>query len=222
MELLSSENQSIRLDEFIKEFDISNPTTIDLFGPGLLVNKDFCPDVFSSFPQFSWNSNAVKFILTVCQVEDENVSPEDVMQNEPRARITIERGIDFFSTPSIVYPSVGVLPLLEGRTYYWQVQAVVESPGGEVFLPSEIWCFRVARLDDATRRLMSSGILNVLRTLLAGTPYENILDEGGPLDGFGPTGKIKFNGRDVDMFDLIELIRSASTGNVVISNVTVE
>lgn len=203
--------------------DVTNPTTIDLIGPGMLVNNSSpCQDIFTTFPLFSWTSNADKFVLRICQVLDENASPEDVMQNEPRALLTLKRDEDFFGSPSIVYPSTGVWPLVEGQTYYWQVQAVAASPSGEVLLPSEIWCFRVARLDDATRRLMSSSILNALRTLLAGTPYENILNENGPLGGFSPTGTIRLNGRTLDLFELNALIPQAAAGTIKIQEVKIE
>ncbi|MFQ5630369.1 MAG: hypothetical protein ACE5I1_16480, partial [bacterium] len=206
----------------VEVIDVTVPTTIDLFGPGMPVSNDYCPDVFTTFPQFSWTSNADKFILTICQVQDGNASPEDVMQNEPRARLMLQRGIDFLGTPSILYPSVGVWPLVEGQTYYWQVQTVSETPGGEVLLPSEIWCFRIVKMDDITRRLMSSGIENILRALFAGTPYEDLLKEGGPLDGHSATGSVKFNGREIDLFDLISLLKQANSGNLKITGANVE
>ncbi|MCA9743797.1 hypothetical protein KC734_19825 [candidate division KSB1 bacterium] len=202
--------------------DISNPTSLDLISPGLPVYYDFCPDVYTTFPQFSWASNADKFILTVCQVQPENVSPEDVMQNQPRARLELRRNVHFFGTPLILYPAVGALPLVEGGTYYWQVQAVAESPGSEVQWSSEIWCFRIAELDDISRRLMSSSIENILRTLLAGTPFEYLLDENGPLNGFNPSGAVQFNGKDIDLFDLINLLKQAAAGEISISDVNVE
>lgn len=111
---------------------------------------------------------------------------------------------------------------MEGGTYYWQVQAVAESPGSEVQWSSEIWCFRIAELDDISRRLMSSSIENILRTLLAGTPFEYLLDENGPLNGFNPSGAVQFNGKDIDLFDLINLLKQAAAGEISISDVNVE
>lgn len=206
----------------VEIIDISNPTTLDLFGPGGPVSRDFCQDVFTTFPQFSWNSNADKFILTVCQVTPENASPEDVMQNEPRARLTIQRDVDFFGTPSVVYPASGVWPLQEGQTYYWQVQAIVEAPGADVVIPSEIWCFRIPRLDAAARQVMGASTLNLLRALLSGTPFEYLIAEDGPLHGYIPTGTMRFNNRQIGIFDLIELIKSANAGQLKIVNSKVE
>lgn len=208
--------------QIVEIIDVDYPITTDLIGPGLPVDNDFCPDIFTTFPLFSWISNADEFILTVCQVENENQSQEEVMQNEPHARLRIQKGTDFLGTPSIIYPSVGVRPLMEGKTYYWQVQTVISSPSGEVLLISEIRCFRVAKLDDIMRRLMSSGIIEVLRTLFAGTPFSDLLSEGGPLEGYSPTGTIKFNGRDIDMFDLISLLKQAAAGEIKITGVTIE
>jgi hypothetical protein len=120
---------------------ISNPITLDLISPGQLAGQADCPVSFSNLPQFSWNSDVDRFLLTICEKLPSNTSPEDVMQNPPRLQRMLTRGQDFFGTPSFLYPSSG-LPLQPGRVYYWQVTALTTSTSGEVRLPGEIWCFK--------------------------------------------------------------------------------
>ncbi len=205
---------------------ITNPTRIDLVGPGHLATSGDCPQVFTNQPQFQWQSNANKFILTVCEELPTNSSPEDVMQNEPRAQLTLQRGRDFFGSPSLVYPAVfpgaRVWPLEGGKTYYWQVKAVIQSPSEEILLPSEIWCFRVAKLDDIGRQIMHKSVMIALKNILAGTPFSDVLDPNGPLKGFTITGVIYLNGRRINVSNINALISKFTSGNAKIINISIE
>ncbi|MEK7727597.1 MAG: hypothetical protein AAB354_04245, partial [candidate division KSB1 bacterium] len=45
---------------------ITNPISLDLISPGQHAGTAECPTLFSPLPQFTWNSDADKFIITVC------------------------------------------------------------------------------------------------------------------------------------------------------------
>lgn len=181
---------------------ISNPTTLDLISPGAAVGGSECYAQFGLLPQFKWNSNADRFLITVCEVLPSNSSPEDVMQNEPRLQRYVQRGVDFVGSPSYIYPSGG-LPLQFGKTYYWQVQAVIGSPSGEVRLPSEIWCFQISSIDNPSSNLF----LQQLFSLLGSSDLEALFSNGGPLQGFSPTGGASMNGRRLELAELLNLLR---------------
>jgi hypothetical protein len=184
---------------------ISNPTTLDLIFPGAPVGGSECFAQFGLLPQFKWDSNADRFLITVCEAMPTNSSPEDVMQNEPRLQRLVQRDSDFFGSPSFIYPPGG-LPLEYGKTYYWQVQAMIDAPSGEVRLPSEIWCFQISAIGDPGAEIM----LQQLLSLLNSGDFEALFREGGPLHGFRLTGAAALNGRRMNLTELITFLRSRS------------
>lgn len=188
-----------------REFEISNPTTLDLISPGAPVGGSECFAQFGLLPQFKWDSNADRFLITVCEAMPTNSSPEDVMQNEPRLQRLVQRGSDFFGSPSFLYPPGG-LPLEYGKTYYWQVQAVIDVPSGEMRLPSEIWCFQISAIGDPGAEIM----LQQLLSLLNSDDFEALFREGGPLHGFRLTGAAALNGRRLNLTELLTFLRSRS------------
>ncbi len=221
----------IRLQEFsnpsnseqvVETISVLNPTRLDLLRPGNHADRGRCREVFSTQPQFQWLSNADRFEFTVCEALPTNSSPEDVMQNEPRARLYLERGKDFIGTPSVVYPSTGVWPLEPGKTYYWQVVAEIETVNGVLRIPSEIYCFRVAKLEDVNQQIIDRSVRNALRRLLAGTRYRRVLAPNGPLSDYLATGRISLNGRKLDVSDLNTLILRFTTRKAEIKNVSIE
>ncbi len=184
---------------------ISNPTTLDLISPGAPVGGSECFAQFGLLPQFKWDSNADRFLISVCEALPTNSSPEDVMQNEPRLQRLVQRGSDFFGSPSFLYPPGG-LPLEYGKTYYWQVQATLDVPSGEVRLPSEIWCFQISAIGDPGTEIM----LQQLLSLLNSGDFEALFREGGPLHGFRLTGAAALNGRRMNLSELLNFLRSRS------------
>jgi hypothetical protein len=186
-----------------KELTIFNPTSLDLISPGAPVGNSECVQQFGLLPQFKWISSADRFLMTVCEVLPSNASPEDVMQNEPRLQRTLQRGIDFMGSPSFIYPSGG-LPLQFGRTYYWQIQAIINSASGEVRLPSEIWCFQISSINNPGGNAMIQQLLS----LLGSSELEALFGEGGPLQGYKPTGIAGMNGRRLDLTELLNILRN--------------
>ncbi|HNY92599.1 MAG TPA: hypothetical protein PKM23_13835, partial [bacterium] len=138
------------------EFDVSNPTSLDLIGPGEPADRALPGLSPTLFPLFRWNSNLSRFKLTVAEklagVHDA-ASPAEIIQD----RIRFERlftvdparsggiapdGSEYISGTSYPYPSAGAWPLEEGKTYYWRITGVAPSSGAEAEFPSEIWAFR--------------------------------------------------------------------------------
>jgi len=189
--------------------DLSSPSTLDLISPGMLVDQGECPMVFSAWPQFKWDSNADEFLLTVCEWLPTNSGPEDVMQNPPRLQVRVRRDTDFFGTPTYQYPAEA-LPLLEGKTYYWQVIALLASPAGEIQMPGPIWCFRVNSTASVEHQIALQQLLIYLENMGL-NELGDLFEPGGPLEGFLPTGSARVNGRRVDLNEVLALLRNGST-----------
>ena len=187
---------------------ISNPITLDLISPGQLAGGAECPLVFSNLPQFTWNSDADRFLFTLCEKLPTNSSPEDVMQNPPRLQRTLRRGQDFFGTPSFLYPSSG-LQLQPGHIYYWQITILTSSTSGEVRLPGEIWCFQLQSQMGGDRALMLQELLSLLASLGLDDAAD-LFAPGGPLEGHLPTGRVTINGQIVDLQELFAMLRGGS------------
>ncbi len=205
LSVFDRDRPSVPIDLEQQTLTISNPTTLDLISPGAPVGGSECFAQFGLLPQFKWDSNADRFLITVCEAMPTNSSPEDVMQNEPRLQRLVQRGSDFFGSPSFLYPP-GRLPLEYGKTYYWQVQAMLDVPSGEVRLPSEIWCFQISAIGDPGTEIM----LQQLLSLLNSGDFEALFREGGPLHGFRLTGAAAVNGRRMNLSELINFLRSRS------------
>jgi hypothetical protein len=182
---------------------ITGLTSLDLISPGAPVGGGECMQQFGLLPQFKWSSNAERFLITVCEVSPTNSSPEDVLQNEPRLQRIVQRGVDFLGSPSFIYPSGG-LPLQFGKTYYWQVHALIASPSGETRLPSEIWCFQINSIDNPGGSMVIQQLLN----LLGSSDLEALFAEGGPLYNYKPTGAVSMNGRSIELSELLNTLRT--------------
>ena len=219
---LEAVNNPVVNDTQILTLDVSNPTTLSLVSPGGVAGGGECYELFTTLPLFQWDSNADRFEITICEQLPTNSTPEDVMQNQPRVQMTLVSGIDFTGKPSFLYPASGVFPLQEGHTYYWQVNGVVDSPSGQVRLPSEIWCFNVASLGNPGTGLSTQQLLNALTNALGGGDFDALFAAGGPLEGYSPTGVMMVDGKRVDMAALMQLLNQFKAGSRKVKGITVE
>ena len=215
--------------------DVTNPSTLDLISPGANAEDEHPPRIYTSLPYFRWESNMDAFQLVIAEklvgVHD-GMSPEEVMQD----RIVFDRKFkvdpsaapgstlpgDYVAIPLTAYQyTSGDYPLQRGRTYYWQVKGIIESPSGPIELPSEIWAFRLARLDDQMMSPEQQQILNNLGQLL-GSQFDDFMQSGGELEGFTPTGVIMLNGQPVSSERIMGLIRAILSGRYEVVEVTIE
>jgi hypothetical protein len=102
------------------------------------------------------------------------------------------------------------------------VNGVVDSPSGEVRLPSEIWCFNIASLGTPGAGLSSQQLLNALVNALGGGDFDALFAAGGPLEGYSPTGVMMVDGKRVDLAALMPLLNQFKTGSRKVKGITVE
>ncbi len=199
----------------IEEININTPTLLDLVSPGQRADSPHLPELFTKQPFFQWESNATKFEVTVCEKLGTNTSPEDVMHNEPRVREIVENQT-FYQYPPDAWE------LEDGKTYYWQIVALIESSGGEMRLESEIWGFTIANMSSGVFSVQHEQVVNYLRTMLGDDVVENLFKEGGELDGFVFTGVALENGAQISLEDINNLIIKFMGGEIKINEYTVE
>lgn len=206
-------------------FDIrvSNPKKLDLIFPGAPASgrRDDCPQIFTNLPQFRWESDMRRFRVVIAEARP-GEDPESVLNQEPRfvrffvignpGSLNLVPGqvaerVEFIPSNSFQYPASGeVLTFRPGRTYYWRVTGVVETSSGPFQSESEIYCFRLASLDDISGRKQQLEF--ILRNIL-GADFDKIFGEGGELADYQPT-RITVNGQAVTLADLIAQLKDIS------------
>jgi len=223
-------------DSYI-EIDVSNPSSLDLIGPGAPAGRGIPGLSPSLFPMFRWSSNLERFRLTIAEkladVHDA-ASPAEIIQDRIRFQrnLTLDParsgsrsadGSEFIATTSYLYPSADAWPLEPGKTYYWQVTGLAAAPGEEIGLTSEIWAFTIQDGgSSATAAEVSlAGLLSTLRPA-AGEPLSAYTARGGELDGYTLTGRFWLNGRWITREELQEILLKLSTGEYKIIETRVE
>lgn len=202
-------------DEF--EIRVTNPRKLDLIFPGTAATgrRDDCIEMFTRLPQFRWESDMQYFVVTIAEAKP-GEDPESALNQEPRfvrsfttrdrrgsADSFCERSLgrpEFIPGTSFQYPGSGeVLTFRPGKTYYWRVTGCIEASGGPVQLKSEIFCFRMARIDElGTGRQQ---IMFILENFL-GSDAEKLFAEGGELEGYRPR-KVLFDGKETTLPEIL-------------------
>lgn len=207
-------NQRAVIDE--EELIINATTMLDLIAPGWPADNADLVELYTTLPFFQWHSNASSFRITVCEKLPTNVSPSDVMNNEPRLQQTIDN-FTFFQ-----YPPAGVWPLEEGKIYYWQVVAIIESTSGPVELESEIWGFKIANLSGSGLTLEHQQLLAYLQALARDLNIDELFAEGGPLYNFIFTGVMMNNNSTMTMNELNAFIQKVLNKKITVDSFRVE
>lgn len=182
---------------------VTNPNTLDLIYPGDAVQSGAadCLEVFSNLPQFRWESDFSRFRVIIAEARPGG-DPEDALTQDPRFERIFEVGINIPST-SFQYPSSGeLLTLRPGGTYYWRVVGLVETSSGEVEIPSEIYCFRIADVNQlgTTNQEIELIVPRILRSL--GINVDQLFGPGGELRGYKANG-ISFDGKQMSIPEFI-------------------
>ncbi len=204
---------------------ITNPRKLDLIFPGAPAGgrRDDCPEIFTNLPQFRWESDMRRFRVVVAEARP-GEDPESALTREPRfTRFfvigapgssnlipgQIAERVEFIPSNSFQYPPSGEsLTLRPGRTYYWRVSGIVETSSGPVPTDSEIYCFRIASLEDITGRKQQLEF--ILRNIL-GSDFDKVFGENGELAEYQPT-RLTVNGQAVTLADLIAQLKDISAG----------
>lgn len=202
-------------DSKIESLIIDNPTSLDLISPGAEASFGDLPILFINLPYFRWESNAAKFQLTVCEKLDFNSTPEEVMQNTPRLQTTIENSKYF------QYPAVGARLLEEGKTYYWQIVALIQTSAGKYEIPSEIWGFQLASLGNSILSAQQMQVVANLRNILGDSAVELLFGPNGELNGFEVTGVALFNGKRISLEEIAKLIEDIVAGKLKVKEMKV-
>lgn len=195
---------------------VTNPLNLEIIQPGAPFGGEL-PIVLSTHPQFQWNSRASRWQVRIAEIEPGDGSGEDIMENVPVYEAELTPG-DVFSggqtgAISWSYPSAGE-DLGRGRSYCWQVTALVETSGGTEDVVSEVFCFR--RLDAAD--LAAEPVLEALSAI-----WPQLLEQLGPqMEGLVPTGMVSLDDQAVDPATLQKIIEAIASGELTVEEIKIE
>lgn len=218
------QNSGLKSESFL-EIDVSNTKTLDLISPGANVDRGEIAPIFSTLPLFSWQSNIDRFELTIAEKlagVPENVDPEQVLQGRIIFKKILQIGsgasapVDgaiVIPTTTFQYPVSADFPLERGKTYYWQLKGIVKTASETLYLPSEIWGFKIQKMEGTLLTPEQQQIHDILSTLL-GEDFNMFFEAGGDLDGFNPTGYITINGKKISISDLRALLAKLHSGEL--------
>lgn len=221
------QNSGLKSESFL-EIDVRNTKTLDLIAPGANVDHGEVSQIFSTLPLFTWESNIDRFELTIAEKLSgvpENVDPEQVLQGRVIFKKILQIGsgsavpIDgaiVIPTTTFQYPVSADFPLERGKTYYWQLKGIVKSPSETLYFPSEIWGFKIQKMEGTLLTPEQQQIHDILSTLL-GEDFNMFFEAGGELDGFNPTGFITINGEKISISDLRALLAKLHSGELKIT-----
>lgn len=233
-EIRQAEGETVVSSTFI-EIDVSNPTSLDLIGPGAAAERGDPLVIPSSQPIFRWTSNINQFRLCIAEkladVHD-SASPAEIIQDRIRFEKTFtldptrsggfaEDGSEYISTTAYPYPAAGVWPLEAGKVYFWQITGIVPSSGAPLELPSEIWSFVVQGAGGPLSSLTHEALLAQLRVLL-GDDFEAFFRSGGELEGFSPSGLFLLNGRWISQEQIRAILAKIASGEYTLVESRVE
>ena len=134
-------------------------------------------------------------------------------------------GTEIRPGPFYQYPTSGVLPLLEDSTYYWRVVALIPTssdPTHPQEMSSPIWAFKVARMTPGQSDFVAAQTNAFLQNVLPGGQFNDLFRQGGPLEGFSPTGVVMVDGQPLRPEQLRRLMRRFLSGQLRVVSVTVE
>ena len=208
------------------EIRISNPTTLDLIGPGSPATgrSDDCAIAFSSLPQLRWASNMTRFRVIIAEWKQD---PESALNQEPRfTRIFLLQNtrntnlreigkdlgfndrVEVIPTTAFTYPSSGEsLVLRPGKTYVWRVIGLVSTSSGPTSITNEIYCFRIPKLDELGNYMQQ--FESILRPLL-GSDYEKLFGSGGEFSGYKPK-RILLDGKEVTLIEILTKLQKLTS-----------
>ncbi len=159
-----------------------------------LIDPPPAAEVPTFFPTFSWTTESPKVTLYVYEKLPIHRSPEEAVDGIPHLKRDLEGATTF------TYPTAGARRLEVGKSYYWFIEAHVNTNRGVEMRRSEIRMFTIE-----TYSSFAQLIARLLGQL--GGDAASLYDALAQ-DGWRPSGRIEVDGRPITREQLIALVNS--------------
>ncbi|MHA1740456.1 MAG: hypothetical protein ACTSWD_17835, partial [Candidatus Heimdallarchaeota archaeon] len=168
-------------------------------------------NISEQYPNFIWFSNLEEYTIKLYELDGVYETVEEIEMLETHYVESEIFGTSFSYPPSA--------PEFEyNKTYAWQISAIVESPieASQSIYKSTMYLFKLS--DTATEALSLQILINFLNQLDIEGKDEiiSLLEAGYTIDN------IIWQGIEISVEDLMEILEEISSGNIVPFNITVE
>ncbi|MCK4313063.1 MAG: hypothetical protein KAW88_10055 [Candidatus Cloacimonetes bacterium] len=188
-------------------FTIISPVSISLITPGNPIGLG--PAIISNnYPNFVWFSNLTDYTIRIYQLEEESATAEEIEQLEPFFE---EQN---YPSTSFLYPTYAP-DFPYNKTHAWQISAEIQCPVATETYKSIIYLFMLSSeegemnnqtLINFLTQLNIEGINELIALIEGGFSFENMIWEG----------------REITMDELNDILEKISNGELTIKSLTVE
>ena len=189
--------------------DIAAPTSIMLISPGTPLGLGSM-SITDMYPTFVWYSDMDDYTVRLFELTDEYISQEEIEYLDPLWEVSEVHSTTF------PYPS-GITGLSENKIYAWQVIAGIYTPyGTSGNLKSDVYIFNT--FTDKTSDMDTQALLNFFYQLNVSDIDEiiQLIESGYGFD------TIIWDGREINLDELREIIELYLSGNIDVKSLTVE
>ena len=189
--------------------DIAAPTSIMLISPGTPLGLGSM-SITDMYPTFVWYSDMDGYTVRLFELTDEYISQEEIEYLDPLWEVSEVHSTTF------PYPS-GITGLSENKIYAWQVIAGIYTPyGTSGNLKSDVYIFNT--FTDKTSDMDTQALLNFFYQLNVSDIDEiiQLIESGYGFD------TIIWDGREINLDELRDIIELYLSGNIDVKSLTVE
>ncbi len=212
--------------EKTKIIDITNPTTLDLVGPGGFLSEEF--EIFTLFPIFQWESQGCEYGIRVSEYDPAvHSSVEEALNDVSNLPFpddgTYYAGDDGegLESTTLQYPLTGAKQLEYGKTYVWSVKKTCVTTAGGEERNSDIYAFKIADItgegDDSgvgvTGGVITDPVLAALQSIF-GDAFVGLFSGDGELAGYTTVVSVLLNGETATADAVSNLAEKLLSGDV--------
>ena len=209
-----------------KIIEITNPTTLDLVGPGGFLADGI--EIFTLLPIFQWESQGCEYAIRVSEYDPEvHTSVEEALNEVSNLPFPDDGSYyagddgDGLESTTLQYPLSGAKQLEYGKTYVWSVKKTCITTAGEEERNSDIFVFKIANItgegDDSgggvTSGVITDPVLAALQSIL-GDAFESLFAFDGELAGYTTVAGVILNGETASADAVSELAEKMLSGEI--------
>ena len=200
-------------DKVVEKFVASSPIYIDLITPGGEISDTTFNWLHDQFPVFYWETGFCFGCEIFIRVSEFNPkihhSPDDAI--EDITVLPISQYDQWYKVDQVPfqYPTVGAIPLMDGKVYVWQIKAENNTNMGTESILSPVNAFKYNDYSSLVKSAAETihPLLQQVRDVIGNDPFEVHFGKDASLDGYAPSGEYEINNETVSM-ELIEEILS--------------
>ncbi|MEE9167732.1 MAG: hypothetical protein V3U24_09795 [Candidatus Neomarinimicrobiota bacterium] len=202
--------------------NVTPSRTLQLTSPGGGFEELAENEIYTTYPVFQWESEMFSaphirncpecgFFLRVAEfVFEEHATVEDAIEDVTALPLDQAMGWQLVSEASgnqlsFMYPTAGVVDLMAGSIYVWQIQKRISTTEGIERINSPIYAFMI-------KDMTVNPIMQALQEILPEEILQAYFTPGGPLTGYQASGTFTLDGTESDMSTLNALVEEFRQG----------